>query len=259
MVTVSSGSFKSRLMHKELPYLVVLPTNYGKTENKFPVLYLLHGLFGSCENWIELTDLLEYAKKYNFIIVTPEGADSWYVNSIEIEQNKFENYIISELIPEIDALYQTENNRASRAIAGLSMGGYGAMQFAFKYPDLFAFAGSISGAFDAPRQTEKNQGVDWEILKPSILRAFGEENSKVRNENDLFQLVPQIIEKDRLPYLYVDCGNEDSFLPINIDFHNLLNQNCISHDYFIGSGGHDWDYWNQRIKEILKIVANFFA
>lgn len=259
MVTVFSGNLKSRLLDKELPYMVVLPTNYGKTEKKFPVLYLLHGLFGSCQNWIELTELLEHSEKYNFIIVTLEGADSWYVNSAEIKQNKFESYIISELIPEIDALYQTENNRASRAIVGLSMGGYGAVKFAIKYPDLFAFAGSISGAFDAPRQTEKNQGVDWAILKPSILRAFGEENSNVRIENDLFLLVPQIVEKDRLPCLYVDCGNEDSFLPINLDFHNLLNQNSISHDYFIGSGGHDWDYWNQRIKEILKIVANIFA
>lgn len=256
MIKIVKGILQSGIMQREIPYRVVLSENFDNSKKKFPVLYLLHGLFGSCDNWLELTDLKTYAVDKNLIIVLPEGENGWYTNSATIEEDKFESYFTEELIPEIDLLNRTDGTKEKRAVVGLSMGGYGALKFALKKADLFAFAGSISGAFDAPNQTENNPGVDWENLGPSILKAFGGENSQTRFENDLFEIIRQISAENiaRLPYFYVNCGIEDDFLEVNRNLARLLKQKMISYEYHEIPGGHNWNYWNKEIKHILQIV-----
>ena len=101
---------------------------------------------GHFNNWTDSTKIVEYAKKYNFIIVTPEGNNGWYSDSVSVPNDKYESYIIQELIPEIDKKFRTKADREHRAIAGLSMGGFGAMKFGLKYPEKFALIGSFSGA-----------------------------------------------------------------------------------------------------------------
>src|SRR5215470_16522254 len=102
MAEVVKGILPSRALKRDVPYNVVLPTGYALTRKRFPVLYLLHGLFGSCNNWIELTDLLGHADHHELIVVTPHGADSWYVDSASEKHEKFENYVFRDLIPRID-------------------------------------------------------------------------------------------------------------------------------------------------------------
>ena len=244
-------------MQREIPYRIILPENYDKTVKRYPVLYLLHGLFGCCDNWLELTDLRNYALGKELIIVLPEGENGWWTNSATDEADKFESYFIEELIPEIDLLYKTIGTKEKRAIVGLSMGGYGAFKFAFKNPDLFVFACSISGAFDAPNQTESNPGFDWENLGPSILKAFGAGNSQTRIENDLFEIIRQFPAEEisQLPYFYFDCGIEDGFLEVNRKLAGLLKEKEILFEYHETPGGHDWDYWDKEIKQILQIAA----
>jgi putative tributyrin esterase len=255
MVILADGVSRSRLLRKELPYRILLPDADGLTNRRVPVLYLLHGLFGDYTNWTELTRLADYANDHRLAIVMPEARDSWYVDSAVVEQNKFESYLIAELIPEIEALYRVQKTRHGRAVVGLSMGGYGALKYAAKYPALFAFAGSISGALNAPWQSDERPGFDWEALKPSILRAFGKARSGVRRANDLFELFPAIAATGALPSIYLDCGHRDGFLPVNERLHRLLLENNVPHEYFVGEGGHDWTYWDQRIKEVLPKVS----
>lgn len=244
-------------MQRDIPYRVVLPDDYSMRRN-YPVLYLLHGLFGSCDNWLELTRLTDYVVGKELIIVLPEGGNGWYTDSATEELDKFESYFIHELVPEIDAVYNTIEERGARAIFGLSMGGYGALKFGLKRPDLFYFAGSVSGAFEAPALSETNPGNDWENLGPSVLRAFGDEGNPVRQENDLFRLVERISlsETNELPYFYIVCGTNDSFLEANKNFVELLRQKSIPVEYKETPGDHDWTYWDQEINEVLKIVDN---
>src|ERR1700733_7457047 len=149
MPDVTRGDLKSALMRRSMPYMVALPSDYQATELRYPVLYLLHGLFGAFDNWITLTGLAEYAKAYQMIIITPEGGNGWYTDSETVDDENYESYLIRELIREIDAEYRTIKERTGRAVAGLSMGGYGALKFGIKYPEVFAFTASVSGAFDA--------------------------------------------------------------------------------------------------------------
>lgn len=257
MKRIVHGILSGKLMQREIPYRVILPKDYDVSEKNYPVVYLLHGLFGSCDNWLDLTGITDYLDDKELIAVLVEGGNSWYIDSKAATGNKFGSYIIKELIPEIENSFRTINKRESRAIVGLSMGGYGAFKFALK-SDLFTFAGSMSGAFDAPHRSIENPGFDWEILSPSILEAFGEENSLARTENDLFLLIKEIpAEKiNRLPYFYFDCGLEDGFLEINRKLAKLLREKNIDFEFHEVSGGHDWDYWDKQIKKILRIVEN---
>ena len=145
--------FYSRSLNRDVHYLVLLPRNYA-AGRRFPVLYLLHGLYGDYKNWDTRTHLESAARSLPVLIVTPDADDSWYTNSATNPADKFEDYIAKDLISEIDRKFRTIPQKRSRAIAGLSMGGYGAVKLALKYPDLFAFAGSLSGAFNAERTSK---------------------------------------------------------------------------------------------------------
>lgn len=256
MIKIIEGVLRSALIRREIPFRVILPETYNNSRRRYPVLYLLHGLFGCCDNWLQLTRLTEYALNKELIIVLPEGGDNWYTDSAAVEEDKFESYFIEELIPTIDALYRTIRKREKRAVVGLSMGGYGALKFVCKRPDLFVFCGSMSGAFDAPRQTDNNPNIGWEDLRPSILKVFGDEHSRTRAENDLFQIIGQIPAENiaRLPYFYIDCGLEDDFLEVNRELAKLLNERKVSFEYHEVPGGHDWEYWDKEIKLLLPII-----
>jgi S-formylglutathione hydrolase FrmB len=176
---VRTIAFESKLVGKTLPYNVLLPVDYDKPaarDKRYPVLYLLHGLFGHYDNWTTHTKLSDYASHYSMIIVMPEGGDAWYTDSATVPAAKYETYLIEELVPDLQRRYRTIEAREGRAIAGLSMGGYGALKFGVKYPEKFVFVASMSGAFGAASWTEAElRGFEaiWRTLSP----VFGQANA----------------------------------------------------------------------------------
>ena len=236
---------------------MLLPPNYFKSNRRYPVLYLLHGLFGHYDDWVTRTNLAEYAANYDLIIITPEGHDSWYVDSATVPTDKYESYIVRELIPDVDARFRTIKDRRGRGIAGLSMGGYGALKYGLKYRDYFVFAGSMSGALDPANRSEEHPGFLWDVLRPSLTVAFGPLNSRARQDNDLHQIARNLTAADisSLPYLYLDCGLEDGFLATNREFAEILLSKKIVHQYRQLPGAHNWGYWDRQVKEILRVYA----
>src|SRR5205814_9500333 len=103
----------SKLMSRKMPYRIILPANYLNQNDtaRYPVVFLLHGLTGHYDNWTEKTKVAEYAKKAGFIIVTPEGDNGWYTDSVSTANDKYESYIVKELVPEIDKNYRTLADR----------------------------------------------------------------------------------------------------------------------------------------------------
>jgi S-formylglutathione hydrolase FrmB len=250
----------SRLMAREMPYRVVLPKNYEAAKNsRFPVIYLLHGLTGHFDNWTNQSKLKEYAANYNYIVVTPEGNNGWYTDSASVPNDKYESYIVQELIPEIDAKFRTLTNRESRAIAGLSMGGYGSLKFGLKYPEKFVLVGSFSGALGAASWTDKVLGNSWKSLTDSIMSVYGAEDSPTRRENDIYRMVREISPErmKALPFIYVDCGTEDFLIQQNRDFNALLAEKKIPHEFRELPGKHDWTYWNAQVQEFLRVSQKF--
>lgn len=246
----------SKLTNREMPYRVILPANYNNSNEKtfYPVVYLLHGLTGHFDNWTDRTKLTQYAKKYNYIIVTPEGGDGWYTDSVSVPADKYESYIIQELIPEVDKKFRTIADREHRIIAGLSMGGYGAIKFGLKYPEKFALVGSFSGALGIVALPSKAT-----TTFPSIKNVFGEDESPTRKNNDIFRVVRESATEQikALPFIYFDCGTEDFLFQSNRDFADLLIEKKIKHEFRQLPGRHDWTYWNAQVQQFLELSAKF--
>ncbi len=257
---VEAVKFESKLVGKPLPYNVVLPPLYDAPEMRavrYPVIYLLHGLGGGAGDWVSnRARLAAHAAAYRFIIVTPEGADGWYTDSATVPTDKFETYILEELIPDVERRYRALATRDARAVAGLSMGGYGALKFGVKHPQTFIFAASLSGAF-AAASWDANDPSLLAFVKPSVARTYGAMDSPTRRENDLFKLFSDLPPErfPALPFIYFDCGTEDFLIDSNRALSELLLRRKIPHEYRQLPGAHSWPYWDAQVQEVLKLAA----
>src|SRR5438270_9307562 len=197
---VETIQFHSELINKVLPYNVILPPDYRASRTtRYPVLYLLHGVAGHYSDWLTRTNVADAAAQFQMIVVMPEGNNGWYIDSASVFTDKYESYILKELIPDVQKRYRTIETRYGRGIAGLSMGGYGALKFGLKSPESFTFAASLSGALAPATWTDD----DWKNLKSirdSVFAVFGPLGSETRKQNDIFAIV-RTISAGRVPNL----------------------------------------------------------
>ncbi len=250
----------SNSMGREMPFRVVLPVGYGDEGNaakRYPVIYLLHGLTGNHTNWTDRVKLAEYGEAANAIIVTPEGENGWYTDSVTKPSDRHESYIVKELIPEVDKRFRTIADRKNRVIAGLSMGGYGAIKFGLKYPEMFSLVGSFSGALGAATYPDSGRG---DASLRSLSTVFGPADSETRKANDIFRMIREATPEQikAFPFIYFDCGTEDFLFQNNRDFVDLLIQKKVRHEYRQLPGGHTWPYWDKQVQEFLAVADRNF-
>lgn len=243
--------FRSSSLTRDMRYRVLLPAAY-EAGGRFPVLYLLHGIYGDYMNWDTRTHLEEYAKTLNMIVIMPDGDDSWYTNSAAVASDKFEDYIVKDLLSEVDGKFRTIRDRHARAIAGLSMGGYGSVKFGLKYPDLFVFSGSLSGALNAAQNLDTLRSE----FRDKLLEVFGSSGSTTRTDNDVFTLL-NAPHSAPFPYFYLACGTADFFLETNRLFAQQLSSQKLEYEYHETPGGHSWDYWDRELQPLLRAVDHF--
>ncbi len=242
--------FHSKALDRDMHYMIVVPADYDSSQQRYPVLYLLHGWAGDYTNWIKLTNLVDYSARYPMIIVTPDAQNSWYVNSATASGERFQDYIVNDLIPEIDSRWRTIASPHRRSIAGLSMGGYGSVLFGLKHHDLFAVVGSVSGAFDGPVGVEHVMPV----LLESTDHAFGPPASATRLDNDVYPLLAKT-DRSSVPYLFLECGSQDPLLPSNRKFVEELSSKNIAYEYHEYPGTHTWEFWDNSLPMLLEVVA----
>ena len=252
--SVQTIQLQSRLINATLPYNVILPPDYRTSSaTRYPVLYLLHGFGGHYSDWVIRTNVADYAAQYRMIIVTPEGNNGWYTDSTGSATDKYESYILKELIPDVQKRFRTIESRYGRGIAGLSMGGYGALKFGLKSPDMFAFAGSMSGALAVPTWTDEDF-QNLKSIRDSVFSVFGPLGSPSRKANDIYETARNLAAA-RAPYIYLDCGTEDFLVSDNNRFAALLRERKIPHEFRELPGEHGWVYWDQQVQEVLLIAA----
>lgn len=248
--TVETHSFFSSALQRNMPYQVVLPQGYATSQMRYPVLYLLHGWQGDETNWITLTHLVDAASAYKLIVVTPRAANSWYVNSATHPENRYAEYIFQDVIAEVDAHYRTIASPHERAIAGLSMGGYGAVLLSLRHPGAFAFVASISGAFGGPGGIENVMPQ----LKPSTDEAFGGPGSSTRTQNDVNALI-DAADRTQQPYLFLECGTTDPLLPSNRKVVEELSSHGFAYEYHELPGAHTWTFWDAAVAPMLQVLS----
>jgi putative tributyrin esterase len=251
---VIEATLASKLLGQNVPFQVVLPADYNaKDQTRYAVIYLLHGYAGHYDNWTSRTKIAEYAAKSRFIIVTPEGNNGWYTDSVTSPADKYESYILKELMPEVEKRYKTIADRDHRLVAGLSMGGYGAVKFGIKNPEMFFAVGSFSGALATTEFTEKRIGS----LGKSVDATFGPESSDTRKANDIFALVrdssAEVVKT--LPFIYFATGTEDVLVvESNRAFLAVLNSKKVPHEYRERPGTHSWPFWDDQIREFIALA-----
>lgn len=237
----------SAAMKKDIKAVVITPDQYEKA---IPVVYLLHGYSGNYKSWISKVPSIEaYADQNQLMIVCPDGGyGSWYFDSLEQSDVRYETYIISELIPWIDTHYNTIKNKTGRAITGFSMGGHGAFFLSFKYQDVFSIAGSMSGGVDLRPFPEK-----WDISK--VLGTYAEHPDRWENHsviNNTHFLTPSSLN------LIFSCGVDDFFYEVNKNLHEKLLLNNIPHTFISAPGGHTWEFWETTLKYHMEFIYTKF-
>jgi S-formylglutathione hydrolase FrmB len=186
--------------------------------------------------------------------------DGWYTDSSTVPRDKYESYILGELIPEIDKRFRTIAERRGRVIAGLSMGGYGSFKFGLKRPELFSVVGSFSGALTAPLPAGRDIAPSWKELIDSLASVYGPDGSQTRQDNDIYRLVEAAPAENvrSLPFFYIACGTEDNLIKANREFNSLLAEKKIPHEFRELPGKHDWEFWDAQVQEFLRVVNKIF-
>ena len=249
-VQVDTVMVHSKAMNKEVKVVYVVPDKAtGNCGQACPVIYLLHGHGGNAKSWITIKpELPRIADEKGIIFVCPDGKNSWYWDSPLKPAYRYETFVSDELVKYTDAHYATEADRQGRAIAGLSMGGHGALWNAIRHKDVFGAAGSTSGGVDI-RPFPQN----WDMSKQ-----LGEEaeNQSVWDAHTVINLVPSM-KKGQLAMI-IDCGYGDFFLEVNKNFHEALLKQGIDHDFLLRPGEHNSTYWNNSIDYQILFFQKYF-
>ncbi len=241
---------------------LILPRDYAASGRRFPVLYLLHGFSGHYSDWCEKTRIVAYAKPYEEIVVMPEGKNSWYVDNYANPKMQWEDYIIDDLIPYVDGHYRTIASRQGRAIAGLSMGGYGAMFLGLKHHEMFAAAASLSGVvasanlprWDKTAQQAIEKDKNYAGIKKALSADFGPRKNPARNGEDPFLLISKLTPEN-CPQLFLAIGWGDSLLDENRKFVGLLARLKMPYRYAEVPGKHEWPVWDEEVQRVLALQA----
>jgi S-formylglutathione hydrolase FrmB len=239
-------TFHSAALSRDMRYRVVLPAGLA-VGAKLPVVYLLHGGGGNFRDWSNYSDSARFAER-GLILVMPEGDESYYVNSAERPQDRYEDYIVNDLIADVESKFLVAAGRANRAIVGVSMGGFGAIKLAFSHPELFVFAAGISPAVDVPSRPFSIKRISQWQHHRSI---FGPRGSRTRRQGDPFVLA-RSVDPAKAPYLFLTCGEQEGLLPANRSFAALLKNRHFQYEFHIVPGGHNWNQWDERLPSVFQ-------
>lgn len=257
----------SKILARPVPYCIFLPPSYDSgTTRRYPVLYFLHGL-GENEQVLLNSDgwqIIEqaWADKTlgEFVIVAPAAGRTFYINSKD-GKVRYEDFFIREFLPAIEKNYRIRPERTSRGLDGISMGGYGALRFAFKYPNLFGSVSAHSAALiERPPTVQINPQQEAAVTR-LVGNAFGVPFDRAYwNRESPFTLVRQGPEPAGLK-IYFDCGTEDDF-GFNVgaqQFHDLLDSRGIPNTFHLYRGGHNWMYFAEHFPEGLEFESRAFG
>jgi S-formylglutathione hydrolase FrmB len=252
---ITTVKFQSESLGQERAFNILLPLDYESSTRRYPALYLLHGYGQGGSSWSYMTNLSGYAARHELIVVMPDASNSWYVNGVADPKARFEDYIVKDIIGYVDSHYRTVPLPRARAVAGLSMGGYGAAFLGLKHYRLFTaigtFSGALTAAHDIPTEHDTEQVREFQ---QEILPVFGPPGSPEREQRDPLALVEKVPPAE-MPMIYVACGGQDGLLRENRQFVQLLAEKKIPYEYReISPRSHSWDFWDDQVNIFLDLL-----
>lgn len=259
---VKHCTMKSEVLGEEKPYTVYLPAGYDSGDKSYPVLYLLHGAWGTHRNWAEVGNMKELADAairsgaaLPMIVVMPDasgkgenhGGDK--MGYFNIPGWEYERYFHEELIPLIDSTYRTKADKKHRAIAGLSMGGGGTAVYAQRYPQYYGSACILSGLVGAMEQSSSAKSNE----------EFAKSVARTNPTEFVMNATPEQLETLRSVRWYSDCGDDDFLYEGNVEFYKAMRKQNIPIEYRMRDGSHSWTYWRTALPAVLQFCSIGFA
>lgn len=242
--------FFSEVLQLSTSMTVILPqqttTQIGMQNKmngaKHQTLYLLHGLSDDDTIWTRRTSIERYVAPLGLAVVMPQVHRSFYTDMKY--GNKYWTFLTEELPFIARSFFPLSDAREDNFVAGLSMGGYGALKWALNHPEQISAAASLSGVTDMlSHSIRSNREGDFRLI-------FGGDDV-AGTEHDLFSLIEKTHMNEQRPLLYQCCGTEDFLYEDNIRFKELCEKSNFKLTTDFGPGNHEWGYWDQKIQDVL--------
>lgn len=256
------GKMSSKILGADKEYTVFLPAGYATSGVDYPVLYLLHGAWGTHNSWGQEGNLKTIATRtiaegvsLPMIIVMPDargeaenfgGLTMGYFN---LKKWAYEDFFFKEFMPYIESKYRVAANKKTRAISGLSMGGGGTMVYAQHHPELFGSACSLSGLVG--------------YIQSSKIMRLGEEFREVAIATSPVEFVKNATDEQvkqlRTVRWWVDCGDDDYLAECNVNLYLAMVNRQIPLQYRMRDGAHTWEYWQSALPQVMQFISIGFA
>jgi len=259
---------KSAVLGRDVKYTIYLPSDYESSNRSYPVVYLLHGYTDDNTGWLQFGEINRYADKAiaegtipPMIIVMPNADSSFYINSYDGKE-KYEDFFIKEFMPSIEKSYRIKAQKRYRGVAGLSMGGYGTLIYALKYPELFAAAAPFSAAVLDDNAIETMSADGWKNTFGQLYGRNLEGKTRLNKDwyaNSILKIVETKSTDDLKKVRYwIDCGDDDFLTKGNCLLHIALTEKKVPHEFRVRDGAHTWTYWRTGITDALQFIGTSF-
>ncbi len=261
-------TLQSKILGKEVRYTIYLPFDYETSSRFYPVVYMLHGFGDNDIGWIQFGEADMIADKGiadmeipPMILVMPDAGVSWYINNYN-DSVRYEDFFFKEFIPFIEQHYRILSEKRYRAVLGLSMGGYGALVYALKHPDMFSSCVAFSAGVFTDEEIINMNNDEWKNLLGVVYGPNLEGKDRLTNqfkENDPLDIIKSSdANKLKSVRYYLDCGDKDFLYKGNAALHVLLRDLNIPHECRMRDGAHTWTYWRTGLLNGLKFIGASF-
>ena len=262
---IVTDSIYSKKLNCWQKYNVYLPTGFEKSEKQYPVVYLLHGLYGNYSNWeksggmkLVADELISSGEACEMVIVMPNAGDSDvrnYQNGyFNVEDWPYEDFFYQEFLPEVEKKYRIIGDKEHRAIMGLSMGGGGSVVYSQRHPEMFSSCYAMSAWLDNKMGEVGGQNAKKDKLY--IVAKSVSDNSAV---DFVEKADEETVKKLRTVKWFIDCGDDDFLMDLSVLLYQNMRAKKIKTELRIRNGVHNWEYWHTALRAALPFASRNFS
>lgn len=252
--------FISNSLMRTVPFQAIIPADKLALPGQkisvkppFKTLYLLHGSYGNHMDFISGTRIQRWAESRNLAVIMPACDNQFYIDKEDTDEY-YGRYVGQELVEFTRKLFPLSDKREDTFIAGISMGGYGALINGLKYADTFGYIGAFSPGLileDIINETDLIKEIGW---KSSFYdRAVGKKETILGSDKDYYFLIEELQRQRRqIPKMFLSIGREDFLYTRNQEYCRFLSERNVDYVYEEGRGSHEWDFWDRCLKKFLE-------